>query len=217
MKKTLIVFAIAIFLASCSIAGNVSTKNELDLNEIGDSISESKRYTKNMVELLEKTENAQRSVENEESIPEKYFNSLKIEDINGKKILFSNLSENEREVFLEVWVEKQAEILANKMGDDPISLLSMKGKNDAMEAGMNSQDRDSFSYEKFVSKYNEVINESNKKVIEICKEFKKSNIKSTRDINDINQDSVYIIRNNYIKRRFLVGTDIKSPSNAKIG
>ncbi len=217
MKKSLIVFAIAIFLASCSIAGNDSTKNELDLNEIGESISESKRYTKNMVELLKKVENTQRSLENVESIPEKYFNSLKIQDINGNKILFTNFSDKEREIFLELWEEKQAEILANKMGDDPISILSMKGKNDAMEAGMNSQNRDSFSYEKFASKYNEVIKDSNKRLEDFIRKQRENKDPSSRDIYDLNPDSITTLKNNFEKGYVLVGNDIDSLGYSTIG
>ena len=181
----------------------------------GSDFSEKKSYSQIAMESIENSFLMDGIINsravNENKYPQ-FFEDIYIEDLNGNKVSFGDLPEDQKELFYTTWKSKTFEILVEKMSENESLAEMIDTENTAFNKTLDECERSLLpvTAKSFVSKYSKNIQKMTK--IHDLSRGVRSGKQITKDC--LVPSSVEKFRSNYKKGRVLVCTDTSSSSGS---
>lgn len=198
LKILLGVLVLSAILFSCK--NNIDEEGDINTVEIVAST-----YVANMFESM----NVLKPRNSSENLEEDFFSNMDIEDENGNKIYFSDLSVSEKELLKSDWIEGYIDDLTNQLEEDNGLLELIQIENEAFKNTIRTSRNKNLSQDDFI--------------IRLMSEFERLNVKknsrnSSEKLKDIEKDkintsSVQKLKSAYKKGRVLVSKDSSTSSS----
>jgi len=131
----------ALVLLSIFAMGGMSCARPMPGAGVGDSgnRSEAERFVRNVLSIYRRDEPSAPSPPAAGSAAElDYFRSMDIVDASGEPLRFDDLSADQRTSFFEEWAKHTAELLREKLDEDPRLVPFVQARNEAIEAALSS-------------------------------------------------------------------------------
>lgn len=208
MKKSIIKIALLqlLFLLAVSCNNGVEISDEIELSP---SLVASNYFSK-----IDQFDNLVYSRSAEKLVVPSFINDMLIEDSEGNEIFVSDLSDEEKIRFYEIWKEKNIEELMQKFSTDEELMLAVDIENKAFDKAYKSCKSviGDFTIDSFAKKYEKELRLLMKKSL-----VSRSVDSSKENPNEITSDclipnSVSILEKEYKMGRILVCTDTSSSS-----
>ena len=210
MKKQLKIFATLLIICSLfSSCGNIwLLNNKIESNDYSE-LSDSEVYIKMLFARDELCSTRSAKVYD---YPD-FFYEMEIVDKNGNKILFSDLSSEEKEFFVQIWKEKISENMEEKTKVQKEVVDEFRKENIAFLNALDSTDSRMAIHKKDISKVFAQY-QSNLEKIRNERTARSLTERSTVTNNYLNPNSIEVFKNNYKRGRILITLDSSSSSSA---
>lgn len=200
-KEYLKIFFWVLVLSTILFSCKNNIDEEGDINTVETVAS---TYVANMFESM----NVLKPRNSSENLEEDFFYNMDIEDENGNKIYFSDLSPSEKELLKSDWTEGYIDDLTNQLEEDNGLLELIQIENEAFKNAIRTSRNKNLSQENFI--------------IRLMSEVERLNAKKSRNSSEklkdiekdkINTSSVQKLKSVYKKGRVLVSKDSSTSSS----